>query len=53
MPRALKACPICGREMTGNNLARHVATHEPERRDRRRAPAASTNATDGLRARSP
>jgi hypothetical protein len=28
MPRALKACPICGREMTGNNLARHVAAHE-------------------------
>ena len=25
--RALKKCPDCGREVTGNNLARHRATH--------------------------
>lgn len=43
MPRALKACPICGREMTGNNLARHVATHETGTAKPAPAPAASTN----------
>lgn len=38
--RAPRACEVCGREVSGNNYARHLATHDGGKSKSKSAPAA-------------
>lgn len=48
--RAKKPCPVCGKEMGANNMARHLAKHK---RERRGEPMPSRQPTRGRRKESP